>query len=65
MECYVTENDGIYYIVNRDDEESNDEFYYRCNCIAKSKPTNEQQYIKAITKSKIQRNQQFLNLKYK
>ena len=65
MEYNLTEIDGIFYKVFRENEESNDEFYYRCKSVATSKPRTDEEYKKAIINSKIQRNVNFLNLKYK
>ena len=65
MEYFIKEIDGIFYKIYRDEEESNDEFYYRCNKISISKPKTEQEYKASILQSKILRNQKFLKLKYK
>lgn len=55
---------NLFYNIERESTESNEEFFSRCWYIVKNKPITEEELNKIILKSKINRNKVFLNLDY-
>ena len=60
---YIIEKDNVFYKVLREETESNEQFYNRCNFISNKKP-NKNNFDEIIELSKIYRNIQFLNVSY-
>ena len=60
----LIEYNGFFYKIDKEIDESNDEFYTRCWYIVKKEPKNSNEFINCTTLSKIYRNKQYLNIDY-
>ena len=60
---FIIEKNNVFYKVLKEDTESNEQFYDRCNFISEKKP-NKHNFDEIIELSKIYRNVQFLNVSY-
>ena len=60
---FIIEKNNVFYKVLKEDTESNEQFYNRCNFISEKKP-NKDNFDEIIELSKIYRNVQFLNVSY-
>ena len=60
---FIIEKNNVFYKVLKEDTESNEQFYDRCNFISEKKP-NKNNFDEIIELSKIYRNVQFLNVSY-
>ncbi len=60
----IIQFNNTYYTIEREETESNDEFYFRSWFICNSQPKTKEQMDKSIIESKIMRNKKFMKLQY-
>lgn len=65
MEYHITDNNGILHKIQRNDDESSEEFYFRCDYISSVCPRNKDEYNKVLDDSIIEKNINFIKVKYK
>ena len=63
MVFHIVSLNNNHYKIEKEDTESNDEFFHRCWFVAKKNPSNSD-FNDAISLSKISRNVKFLNVIY-